>query len=162
MKRTRLVGLMILAISMMLASCGDKQERTEKRMEKGFRLPSGDAEDGQFAFVELKCHRCHSVRGVDLPDVENRPESIHFALGGEVRKVKTYGELVTAIIQPQHVVSEDYLATLKKEDQDLKFSPMLDYNSTMTVLQLTDLVTFLHEQYQEADPEYDVPSFYGP
>lgn len=128
----------------------------EKKMAEGFRLPVGDEEDGEFAFVQLKCNACHSVVGVDLPKADYAPEGIHFVLGGEVRKVKTYGELVTAIIKPQHVVSEAYLATLEKEKREkTKLTPMPNFNNTMTVQQLIDLVAFLHDQYQKTDPQYD-------
>ena len=162
MKRTQFVTLLVLAAMLTLASCGDKEEKMERKMEKGFRLPTGDEEDGRFTFIKLKCHACHSVVGVDLPEAENQSEGVHFVLGGEVRKVKTYGELVTAIIKPQHVVSKAYLATLEEEKREkTQLTPMPNLNATMTVQELTDLVAFLHDQYQKADPQYDVTP-YGP
>lgn len=151
MKPVPVTTLLILAASCFaLVSCGDQ----DARMGKGFRLPEGDQKRGSTAFTELKCHRCHTVEGVTLPDPQDQ-SGVQFSLGGEVRVVKTYGQLVTAIIQPQHVVSPEYLATLKKEERESAVSPMANYNDIMTVRQLTDLVTFLHTHYQEAVPEYN-------
>lgn len=140
----------LAAFVLALSSCGNE----EKRLNKGFRLPDGDEKSGELAFVELKCHRCHSVSGVDLPKPEHEL-GVQFALGGEVRKVKSYGELVTAIIQPQHTIAEDFKSSLPKEEQDGTISPMLNHNRIMTVQQLTDLVTFLHAHYEREIPEYD-------
>lgn len=39
---------------------------------------------------------------------------------------------------------------------------MISFNETMTVQQLTDIVTFLHEHYEEQHSDYDEPIFYGP
>ena len=127
-------------------------------MNKGFRLPEGDAERGKATFVQLKCHQCHTVEGADLPPAEDKA-GVSFALGGEVTKVKSYGELVTAIIQPQHVVSPDYLATIKKAEGEGQASPMPEYNETMTVRQMSDLVAFLHGHYKLYIPAYD-PEMY--
>jgi sulfur-oxidizing protein SoxX len=149
-------GLCMLALlivpALALSSC-DEEESKAKRMGKGFRLPKGSVEDGAVAFVTLGCNRCHSVKGADLPEQEGASE-VHFSLGGEVAKVKSYGELVTAIIQPDHVVSPAYLRILEKEQRAGAESPMLNYNDQMTVRQLTDLVTFLRSHYEELYPEY--------
>lgn len=99
--------------------------------------------------MSLQCQQCHTVAGMELPKPES-PSAVQFELGGEVRKVKTYGELVTAIIQPQHIVSPEYLEKMiGKQDAA---SPMPSFNDTMTVTQLTDIVTFLHAHYQKAPP----------
>jgi hypothetical protein len=129
-------------------SCSDSAER----MGRGFRLPEGDEGRGKAAFVELKCHQCHTVAGMDLSKPEE-PVSISCELGGEVRIVKSYGELVTAIIQPQHVVSAKYVQQLEESKRKGAVSPMPDYNARMTVAQLTDIVTFLHARYQKAPPQ---------
>jgi len=150
-KQMIIAALLVAGPVLLLSSCGDK----EARMGKGFRLPEGDAEKGNLAFTELKCHQCHSVSGVEFPKDAEKSD-VHFALGGGVRKVMTYGELVTAIIQPQHVISSEFRATLEKEKRADAVSPMPDYNDTMTIRQLTDLVTFLHAHYTKVLPEYDV------
>lgn len=158
--KSLLLGVLtfLAGISLILTSCGGKQERLEARKNKGFRLPEGDADRGKDTFVHFKCHQCHAVEGVDLPLVEEK-SGLRFALGGEVVKVKSYGELVTAIIQPQHVVSADYLATIKEAESKGYTSPMPEYNDTMTVRQMSDLVVFLHGHYKKYVPAYDQETF---
>ena len=130
-----------------LTSCKDSSEQ----MAKGFRLPDGKAELGKADFVSINCHQCHTVAGVTLPKHES-PSQIAFELGGEVRKVKSYGELVTSIIQPQHIIAPEYLGKLEKEKREGAISPMPESNDRMTVTQLTNIVTFLHSNYQKAPP----------
>jgi L-cysteine S-thiosulfotransferase len=115
------------------------------KSERGFRLPDGDAEKGRQAFLALKCHACHKVEGVELPP----PNAFNLTLGGETYRVKTYGELVTAIINPSHVLSEKF----KKELADAKESPMPKFNHQMTVEQMIDLVAFLQPRYKLVVPE---------
>ena len=134
-----------------LMLCGVSCERQSARMERGFRLPAGDIARGKAAFVEMNCHHCHSVVGVELPKTE-APVAVSYELGGVVRKVKSYGELVTAITQPQHIITPKYLAQVEASKRNGLVSPMPDFNQRMTVSQLTDIVTFLHEQYQQAPP----------
>jgi mono/diheme cytochrome c family protein len=148
MKTPRSVAVLAFALlSLPLCSCRD----SAARMNKGFRLPEGDDSRGKAAFVELKCHQCHTVAGMELPKPDG-PSAISYELGGEVRVVKSYGELVTAIIQPQHVVSAKYVQQLEETQREGAASPMPDFNSRMTVTQLTDIVTFLHEHYQKMPP----------
>lgn len=133
-----------------LAACGDE----EKKNAKGFVLPEGDIARGKVAFTEMKCHRCHTVAGETLPKSgEESKLSIH--LGGEVRKVKTYGQLVTSIMNPQHVLSSDYLETLKGDELKGADSPMPSMNDSMTVSQMIDIVEFLHARYVKLVPEYN-------
>ena len=73
-------------------------------------------------------------------------------LGGEVMKVKTYGELVTAIIHPSHKLSP----LLEKEwMEQAKLSPMGSFNRVMTVEQMIDLVAYLQPKYKELEPFYE-------
>ena len=71
-------------------------------------------------------------------------------LGGEVLRVRTYGELVTSIIDPTHIVSERF-KTIQPEQGAL--SPMPAYNKTMTVEQMVDIVSFLERQYELPSPQ---------
>lgn len=130
---------------------------------KGLYLPKGDIEKGRQAFIGMKCYKCHTVSGVELPVVEHET-TLEFNLGGEVARAKTYGELVTSIINPAHVTSEKYLKSLGELAKDGKIeSPMPVFNETMTVSQLIDLVTFLDSRYQELVPYYiGSPYVYGP
>lgn len=148
----------LLALPLLvLQSCQDPAVK----MGRGFRLPEGDAEKGKAAFIDLRCNECHTVAGVDLPKSET-PPGFTVELGGEVRKVKSYGELVTAITQPQHIVAPEYLATLEKAKRDGVSSPMPDFNDRMTVSQLADIVTFLHAHYQKAPPPGMKYPYYAP
>lgn len=142
-----IIAPLLLPLFLILHSCKDPSEN----MAKGFRLPDGNIEKGQTAFIEMKCHQCHTVAGASLPSPDT-PSQISFELGGEVRKVKSYGELVTSIIQPQHVVSPEYLDKLAKDKHEAAVSPMPTFNDRMTITQLTDVVTFLHSHYQKAPP----------
>lgn len=119
-------------------------------MAKGFVLPEGDTQKGKEAFIGLNCHTCHTVAGEVLPDVQRAIKAPH--LGGEVYRVKSYGELVTSVINPKHVISKDWEGTA---------SPMPVVNDRMTVQQMIDIVAFLNAQYVKLEPEYEVP-YYGP
>jgi len=148
MKTPRSIVLPSILLTLLApTACRDQAEK----MGKGFRLPDGKVEQGQAAFLDLKCHQCHTVAGISLPKPDS-PSQVAFELGGEVRKVKSYGELVTSIIQPQHIVSPEYLEKLGKGQRAGAASPMPDFNARMTVSQLTDVVTFLHSHYQKAPP----------
>ncbi|MDD5138971.1 MAG: c-type cytochrome [Verrucomicrobiales bacterium] len=140
--KTRLIiflgGLLVLAV---LSGCGNNP-----KSPRGFRLPDGDADKGRQAFLALKCNTCHKVEGVELPP----PSAFNLTLGGEITYVKTYGELVTSIINPSHVLSENY----KKELLDAKESPMPKFNHVMTVEQMIDLVAFLQPHYKLIVPDY--------
>jgi mono/diheme cytochrome c family protein len=115
---------------------------------RGFRLPEGDAEKGRETFTALQCHSCHQVDGVEgLP----APSSFNLTLGGETHRVKTYGELVTSVINPSHVVSHEYHAALV----DAELSPMPEFNHLMTVEQMIDLVAFLQPRYKLVSPEME-------
>jgi L-cysteine S-thiosulfotransferase len=142
-----IIAPLLLPLFLALHSCKDPAEK----MAKGFRLPDGNIEKGQAAFIEMKCHQCHTVAGVNLP-IPDVPSKIGYVLGGEVRKVRSYGELVTSIIQPQHILAPEYLEKLEKEKREGAITPMPAFNDRMTVKQLTNIVTFLHSHYQKAPP----------
>jgi hypothetical protein len=108
-----------------------------------FNLPDGDAGNGQDTFVSLQCTACHKVKGLDLP-MAKLAGPVMVVLGGDVTKVKSYGELVTAIINPSHKLVRRYRADeVSREGQSL----MAPYNDVMTVTQLIDLVAFLQSRY---------------
>jgi hypothetical protein len=75
--------------------------------EKGFSLPPGNALDGQQAFIYLHCYECHTINGLDMPAVPS-DEQPYVELGGPVSQVKTYGQLVTSIINPSHKLAPGY------------------------------------------------------
>ncbi len=95
--------------------------------------------------MDLQCHQCHTVSGVELESYQGQ-SPVALELGGEMVYAKTYADLVTSIINPQHVVSEEYLATLPR-DARRGASSIMPFKDEMTVTQLIDLVTFLNSRY---------------
>lgn len=117
----------------------------------GLRLPDGDVQRGKAAFLELKCNTCHTVAGTEIPSPSKDYAYVRVVvLGGEVRQVKTYGALVTSIINPSHSLAPGYPKELITKDNQ---SAMANFNDTMTVRQLIDLVAFLQSRYELVLPE---------
>ena len=118
----------------------------------GFRLPDGDADRGRAAFVALHCHGCHVVEGLDVPYMGTGGASIE--LGGRTTHVKTYGELVTSIVNPSHRIAPRHREEgLFAEDTSLMQIAFL--NDVMTVQQLIDLVAYLQSTYEVVPPPID-------
>lgn len=120
---------------------------------KGFVLPEGDIAQGQQVFVDFKCHACHTIPGVEFPEVEPELPFI-LDIGGEVYRVKNYGELLTAVVNPDHIISPKYKAMMEKAQREAGMSPMPYRGEDMTVAELIDVVEFLHAQYTKLQPQY--------
>lgn len=121
-----------------------------------FALPEGNAAGGQELFVTLQCTACHKLQNLELPPPEAEGP-VMVVLGGKVSKVKSYGELVTSIINPSHRLARRFR---KEEISEEGQSLMANYNDVMTVTELTDLVTFLQTQYVVAQrPGYRYPVY---
>lgn len=118
----------------------------------GFPIEEGDIAAGRQAFIDHQCHQCHSVAAERLPTLAGASAPI-FELGGETTTIKSYAELMTGIINPNHFISDQY------REQQLLFnegialqSPMpLPHIDNMTVRQLIDLVAFLDSKYVLVD-----------
>lgn len=121
------------------------------RKSAGLYLPKGNAERGKAAFVQLQCNSCHQVSGVNLPVPAPFNRTL-LTLGGEVPRLRTAGELVTAIIHPSRDISD-----LAPTDPARLGGPMVmkTRNEEMTVAQLVDLVTFLQPAYRPVLPGPD-------
>ena len=138
-----------LFLLLLLSAC--EPERTSG---KGLVLPVGSVESGKASFVDLGCVQCHNVAGVDTPEYEGE-STVMLLLGGKVRQVKTYGELVTSITNPNHIISQHYLDSIKSSESEGEMTtPMPSFNDEMTVAQLIDLVTFLDSHYEKMLPDY--------
>jgi sulfur-oxidizing protein SoxX len=137
----------VLALAVLLVAGGCEPQKSAR----GFRLPDGNIERGREAFVSLKCNSCHSVVGENFP----APEHFNIRLGGETARLRTYGDLVTSIINPSHVITARYLEELRQA----KESPMTNFNETMTVAQMIDLVAFLQSHYELIVPEQRMPYY---
>jgi len=144
MWRTSTLALALL--TMLTTAC------VNPRSSAGFRLPDGDVERGKTAFLELKCYTCHTVSGVDI-GVRGKEYAYlrSVVLGGETRRVRTYGELVTSIINPSHSLAPGYPKELITKGGQ---SAMTNFNDALTVHQLIDLVAFLQSRYQLVPPEF--------
>lgn len=145
MQLPRLQLVAIILVALCYGACSKAPPQTGK----GFYLPPGNAERGKAAFVAMKCHECHTVPGVNLPERSTRPTRV-VQLGGEVSRVRSYGDLVTSILYPSHAISD--LISPEARAQLHGASPM-PLHDTMTVGQLVDIVTFLQPQYKQVVPE---------
>ena len=141
------LGRPALSAAVVLLSVGCDLERSPR----GFRLPDGNVDKGKEAFVSLQCNTCHSVSGETFP----APVSFNIPLGGETPRIRTYGELVTSIINPSHIISAQY----REELREAKQSPMTNFNDKMTVAQMIDLVAFLQSRYKLIYPDQRPPYY---
>lgn len=104
------------------------------------QLPEGKADRGRAAFNMMWCHGCHVVKGHEKEfDAPYAQPAVPVVLGGEQRKPSRI-ELVNSIINPSHRIEPGFQRDLVTQG---KFSRMGDYNETMTLQQLSDLVAFL-------------------
>lgn len=121
-----------------------------------FSFPTTEAsvESGRQAFIDQQCHQCHSVAGVRFPELAGASAPI-LELGGATSSVKSYAELVTSIIEPNHVIAERYREEQAIEGRVPLESPMPTPDlDRMTVQQLIDIVAFLDSRYELVE-DYD-------
>lgn len=142
----KLVSFVLLSLCVFGLGACDR----DMMSERGFRLPEGDSMAGREAFLYMQCHQCHTVSGEELPDLP-LADPPYVELGGKVTKVRTYGELVTSIVNPSHKLASGYAKELVSEDGE---SNMYNYNRHMTVQELTDIVMFLQPHYEVVTPNY--------
>lgn len=143
-----LITAAFLIVAGMLSACDENP-----RSVKGFVLPQGDIERGQAVFASVGCRECHVVANLDLPALE-QPPLLNIALGGKVAKVKSYGDLLTSIVNPNHEIASDYFWSLDSEERKNAQTAMPDFNHALTVTQLIDLTAFLHSRYELLGSEY--------
>jgi L-cysteine S-thiosulfotransferase len=143
--KTELRLLSVLLGLVLLASSGCNRG---PKSGHGFVFPEGDIAQGRAAFVALDCYQCHTVKDVaGLPDPTLSADKV-IVLGGPVAAVKTYGDLVTAIIHPDYEITAQ-AAGRTAADKDMPVA-----NAEMTVQQMLDIVTFLQPQYTRLMPIY--------
>ena len=117
----------------------------------GFPIEQGDVEAGRQAFIDHQCHQCHSIAGTTLPELAGASAPV-LVLGGETTTTRSYAELMTAIINPNHAISERYREQLRANSQVPLDSPMpTPQIDNLTVRQLVDLVAFLDSRYVLVD-----------
>jgi hypothetical protein len=138
-RRARLTAVVVGCLA--LQACGS--------FGMGYYLPEGDPDRGREAFVWLGCHLCHGVEDLEAP-----PGGVF--LGGRSVRVKTYGDLYTAITNPSHELARGYpRERVAREGQSIMADARL--NEVMTVQELIDLVAFLYPQYEVVPPPIRTP-----
>lgn len=147
-KRLWFLNTFFLSLIVFSAGCADDAGKPVK----GFVLPQGDIDAGKEVFASVGCRYCHSVTELELPPFEPG-QVLNIELGGQVHKVKDYGELLTSIVNPGHTILHKYKSKLPKEAMQLE-SPMPDFNVELTVQELIDLTAFLHSRYEALQPQY--------
>jgi sulfur-oxidizing protein SoxX len=145
---TRYFSLGSLFLTIGLSAC-----TVESPPVKGFVMPDGDVALGEQVFVKYGCHGCHTIPGVELPKIEPQPEW-GLEIGGDVYRVKNYGELLTSVINPTHVVSQEYINKLENVNSNGESTPMPYYGDAMTITEMVNLVSFLQAQYSKLMPDF--------
>lgn len=143
------IMLTVLLILMLLSGCNPEA--------RGFALPPGDVAAGKATFVTLDCNYCHSISGQVEKRSDGHPD-IEVVLGGPTTRVKTYGDLVTSIINPSHKISGP--KPNPNTTDEFGESHMRIYNDIMSVQQMIDLTSYLQDSYQLVQPPY-APYYYG-
>ncbi len=141
-----LLLFIVLFGNLFLSSC-DGQAR-------GFALPEGDIEAGKMTYRMLACSSCHSISEIEWT---GGSDSLNIPLGGEVITKKSYGDLVTSVINPSHKIAGGYKQQVTTEGG---LSKMKNYNEVMTVQELIDLVAFLQSEYKITPPTTEYYPYY--
>lgn len=144
MNRKLFIAAAGIVCTLFLGAC-----RTYPDYTGDFRFPilRGDVMRGQQAFVQYSCHMCHVVDGIELPDVPNG-RRVTVNLGGDLMFAKTYGDLVTSIINPDHVISQQWLDQIPRETRRTVDSSPMYVDPDMKVTELIDIVAFLNSRYR--------------
>lgn len=113
------------------------------------RFPLGNVQRGREAFVALECNACHRVGGIEMAARADAPP-LEIALGGHTPRIETYGDIITAIVNPSHRLARSYRDEAGRE----RLSPMAAefLNDVMTTQQLVDVAAFLHTEYDYVPP----------
>lgn len=129
-------------------ACSQPSVNREEKSPRGFVLPDGDPERGREAFVALRCYSCHEVEGLEdeIPSPVATPQT-GVKLGGLAMREPTDGELVTSIVNPSHKL---YPAGEEERIVSGQGSRMANLNEAMSVQNLIDIVSFLHQRYETA------------
>lgn len=132
--KASVLGVALLGI----AACGPNPKGAA-----GFTLPEGDAEQGKANYIAFSCNACHQHSEVPQLD-SGEVAGVSIPLGGNSARVRTYGELVTSVINPSHRVARRGSGEMVDEAGNSK---MVTFNDSMTITQLIDLVAFLQSSY---------------
>jgi sulfur-oxidizing protein SoxX len=144
--------IMVLVVVMIVSftSCSkDRQEKEVSHQEMGvhgmtsdwkFTLPQGDPVAGRKIFVEVECYKCHEVKGEKFPAVAEGEKGIGPELS-QMAGMHPPEFFTESIINPNAVIDPD-AKKLGYVGEDGR-SKMPDYNSVLTIKQVTDLAAYL-------------------
>lgn len=107
-------------------------------------VPPGEALRGKDLFTGKGCYQCHSAGETKLPKVDLEPRLV-IELGGDLHRDWTRDDYAKAIMNPQHVVAEDYRIAMMRVGDHVKAenSPMPEFIDLLTLSNLIHLTTFL-------------------
>ncbi|MEC5127913.1 c-type cytochrome [Verrucomicrobiales bacterium BCK34] len=107
-------------------------------------VPPGDALIGKDLFTGKGCYQCHSAGATKLPKVDLEPRLV-IELGGDLHSKWTRDDYAKSIMNPQHVVAEDYRIAMMRVGDHVKAenSPMPEFTDLLTLSDLIHLTTFL-------------------
>ena len=122
----------------------------------GFPVEQGNIAGGRQAFLDHRCHQCHSIADERLPPLAGADRPI-LELGGPTTSVRSYADLTTSIINPDHAISERYREQELLLNAEIPLeSPMRMPNlDTMSVRPLIDIVAFLDSKYLLVVEDYE-------
>ncbi|MFT5313938.1 MAG: sulfur-oxidizing protein SoxX [Paraglaciecola sp.] len=143
----KLTALLCLMLALSLLGCDSGPDSP-----RGFSLPEGDIAKGETVFMKYQCLSCHSLQGYEDESIA-KEFSQPVMLGGTSSLVKTYGQLVTSVINPSHKLAprSSFLESVTNEAGNSK---MRLFNDVMTVSELVDLVAFLQPKYEVKPIQY--------
>jgi hypothetical protein len=143
----KLTWLPTIAIVTLISACSYGPDSP-----KGFSLPQGDVALGEKVFIKYQCLSCHSLTGYEAEAVVLESLIREFddpvKLGGTTSMVKTYGQLVTSVINPSHKLAPRSRFSEETVVHEDGTSKMRVFNDVMTVQELIDLVAFLQPKYE--------------
>jgi hypothetical protein len=137
--RFRLSASLLAALALGPLLVAQDPDASEKTV-----LPAGKSEVGAKLFVEKGCHQCHSAGTTKLPPVELAPRLV-IELGGDLHAKWTRDDYARAIMDPNHLVSEDYRVAMMRLGDNFKAenSPMPNFVDLLRVSDLVHLAAFL-------------------
>ena len=112
---------------------------------RGFSLPEGNIENGKQVFMKYRCVDCHSIPDIEVADGHQYLTVKPIPIGGSSPRIKTYGELVTSVINPSHKISGRQPASVTSQNGQ---SLMRNINDEISVTELIDLVAYLQSNYK--------------
>lgn len=148
--KTKLLCKLPNYLLMLILLCGCMFINSCNEQARGFALPEGNIEEGKATYMRLACNECHSISEIAW---KGGNDNLNIQLGGEVTSKKSYGDLVTSVINPSHKIAPRYKQKNATETNEAEHSKMKNFNDTMTVQELIDLVSYLQSEYNVTIPK---------